>query len=526
MNKMILGALLATSAAFAQDGPPPGAMWLGDFTIGGKSTGVILHDRSGIPGAPSAMDLPSMNARGVPVTNFTLSAQGGKFELQGGPELFKFDGMRRKDRFSGTVTAGAKQGTFTLVQAQGIDPALNAKVAGSYQVAPGHVIDIGVMGEMGGMLIFIDQKTLREGPLYALSASRFVSGPTIGVPYPFVIQADFTRNAKGEVTGMRWRDGRKEVQAKRVAPHSVEAVTVDNGGIKLKGSLTLPAGKGPHPAVVFAHGSGDALRDVGVWNMFFARLGVAVLSLDKRGAGESGGDWHTAGMEELAGDWLAGVDFIKQRADIDGKRIGVHGSSQGGWTAPLMATRSKDIAFVIVRAGSAVNVGDTMVHEIVWSAREAGFSEADAQEVRTVARKLFDLSAASWEEYEAYAAPLRARPWARVMWPLNWSKDGWGRPWTKMNAFYDPAATLAKLETPTLWFLGELDHNVPTEASANALAAAGRNNITVVRLPGTGHSFTQSRTGNGDSFVMETHMTAGYWDRMESWLRERGMAGK
>lgn len=534
MKKQIqLGALcaaLVTSFACAQDAPPPEKMWLGEFKIAGKSTGIIVHDRSETPGAPSAVDVPSMNARGIPLSKVSMTADGGSFELQGGPDLFKFDGKRRKDRISGKVSQGSQQGEFTLVQGQPIDRAANARLAGSYQVAPGHVIDIGPMDEMGGMLIFIDQKTLREGPLYALSANRFVSGPTIGVPYPFAIQADFSKDAKGLVTGLRWREGKREVLATKIAAHRVEEVSVANGDVTLKGSLTLPLGAGPHPAIVLAHGSGDTTRNVGIWNMAFVRMGFAVLSLDKRGAGASSGDWRASGMEDIAGDWLAGIAMLKGRADIDGKRIGVHGSSQGGWTSPLMATRSDDVAFVIVRAGSAVEVGDTMVHEITWSAREAGMKDADVREVEVAARKLFDLSRGSWEAYDAYAAPLRSKPWARVMWPLNFSKDGWGKPWSAKNAAYDPAATLAKLRTPTLWFLGELDHNVPTEASAIALEvarkASGNADLSVVRLPGTGHSFTQSATGNGDSFVMETHMTAGYWDKMEGWLRARGFTGK
>ena len=73
------------------------------------------------------------------------------------------------------------------------------------------------------------------------------------------------------------------------------------------GTQMLPDTPGPHPAVLFAHGSGDATRNVAIWNPYFVRLGMAVLSLDKRGAGKSTGDWHTASMDDMANDWLAGV---------------------------------------------------------------------------------------------------------------------------------------------------------------------------------------------------------------------------
>ena len=81
---------------------------------------------------------------------------------------------------------------------------------------------------------------------------------------------------------------------------------------------------------------------------------------------------------------------------------------------------------------------------------------------------------------------------------------------------------------PVLWFLGDLDHNVPTDASERALLAALNESkhpdFQIVRLPKTGHSFTASETGNNADIVKESHMVAGYWDVMETWLRERGFA--
>ena len=244
-------------------------------------------------------------------------------------------------------------------------------------------------------------------------------------------------------------------------------------------------------------------------------------------AGQSTGDWHTASMDDLAGDWLAAVQMLKQRADIDPKRIGVHGSSQGGWTAPLMAARSKDIAFVIVRAGSGVSVRDTMVHEIGWSTREAGLAEADALAAEAAARTMFDFASrgASWEEIDAFVATQKGAAWATHAWPLNWSRDGWGKPWSERNNGYDATASLRKVRVPVLWFLGDLDHNVPAEASERALSAAlrgsGHPDYRIVRLPKTGHSFLQSDSGNNRDIARQSHMVDGYWSGMETWLRDR-----
>jgi len=390
------------------------------------------------------------------------------------------------------------------------------------------VIDMGPMDEAGGQLIFLDSKTRRMGPLHNLSDTRFISGHTIGSRMPVAIRAEFIKTKDGKVTAMRWTEGQKTVTAKKIAPHRVEEVTVVNGDVTLKGTLSIPLAPGPHPAVVFAHGSGDATRNVGVWNTYFVRQGIAVLSLDKRGAGASGGDWHKAGMEDIAGDWLAGVAMLKARADIDPKRIGVHGSSQGGWTGALMAANSPDVAYLIIRAGSANSVIDTMVHEIGWSVREAGFSDADVAEAEAGSRRLFELAGASWEEFGAVSAPLKAKPWAEAAWVVHMTEAGWGRGWSVKNASFDPAATLATVKVPVLWFLGELDHNVPSAASAERLDAArkasGNADFTVVRMPRAGHAFLETDTGNGAEFPQLSHASPGYWDAMEAWLRQRGFS--
>jgi dienelactone hydrolase len=528
-NAATVTASLVMAANVMAQTPAPEVVWIGEYSIGGQTSAIVLHDRSATPNAVSGMDLPSRGARDVPLKNLTLGKGSSHFELQGGPDLYAFDGERTADGIRGSVTQGGQRGQFHLVRTQPASPALVRELAGSYQLAPGRIVDMGPMDEMGGQLVWLDNQTRRMGPLIGLSDTRFVAGPSLGVPAPVSVRVQFVRDARGLVSGLRWQEGGAILNATKIAPHRVEDVTVVNGDVTLKGTLSIPLTQGPHPAIVFAHGSGDATRNVGMWNTFFVRQGIAVLSLDKRGAGASGGDWHKAGMDDIAGDWLAGVAMLKARADIDARRIGVHGSSQGGWTGPLMASRSKDVAYVIVRAGSANTVIDTMVHEIGWSVREAGFSEADAQEAMAGSRKLFTLGGASWEEFSAVATPLKARPWASAAWVVHMTEKGWGRGWSALNAAFDPADTLARVKVPVLWFLGDLDHNVPSTDSARLLDAArkasGNTDFTVVRLPDAGHAFLETSTGNGAEFPLLTHSARGYWDKMERWLRAHRFSG-
>ena len=150
-------------------------------------------------------------------------------------------------------------------------------------------------------------------------------------------------------------------------------------------------------------------------------------------------------------------------------------------------------------------------------------SEQDATEAYAASMQMFELAPASWEKFSAAVALYKTKPWAKIVWPLGQSEKGWGRPWTAMNAPFDPATTLAKVKVPVLWFLGELDHNVPSAESAKRLEqarlASGNKNFTVLTLPQTGHSFVQSTTGNNNDFVMATKMVPGYFSAIESWLR-------
>jgi dienelactone hydrolase len=266
-----------------------------------------------------------------------------------------------------------------------------------------------------------------------------------------------------------------------------------------------------------------------MWNVFFIRLGMAVLSLDKRGAGESTGDWRAASMDDLASDWLAGVTFLKSRSDIDPKRIGVHGSSQGGWTAPLMAARSSDVAFIIVRAGSGTNIADTILHEIEWSARENGLSESEISEGMAAARVAMTMMArgASTEKYDAAMKPYRDRDsWRDIFWVID--RTPRGRNWIRLNAAYDSIGSVRKIYVPILWFLADNDHNVPTAISASRLRKAfedaGNHDATLIVLKNTGHGFTFTPTGDNKDFAKQSHFAPGYWDTMAQWLKARGLA--
>jgi dipeptidyl aminopeptidase/acylaminoacyl peptidase len=151
-----------------------------------------------------------------------------------------------------------------------------------------------------------------------------------------------------------------------------ETITFQNGDVTLAGTLDLPVGEGPFPAIVTIHGSGPTTRH-DIYNLnfshFFVQHGYAVLRYDKRGAGESTGKYQGVGTEDgeatlndLADDALAGVEFLKNHDLIDPDMIGLVGHSQAGWIIPLAASKSPDLSFVIVSSGPTITLGQEIYY--------------------------------------------------------------------------------------------------------------------------------------------------------------------
>jgi uncharacterized protein len=269
-------------------------------------------------------------------------------------------------------------------------------------------------------------------------------------------------------------------------------ITFSSGAVTLAGSLLLPLTGDSLPGVVFLQGSGAEGR----WASRYlaaqiASHGVGALIFDKRGVGSSSGDWRQMTTDDLAADGAAAVARLHQEPRIDDRRIGLHGHSQGGTLAPLVAARSTDVAFIIGSAAAAVPTDSTELFSILNSVYPAAASAEDSASAKAYASELIAVAyhGRPRAHLDFIATALRDRPWFFAPPPTGdayWS-------FSRVFAEYKPLEWWARVRVPVLLIYGAEDQRVPATESAARIAAVLRNNgnsdVTVWILPGADHTF-------------------------------------
>jgi dipeptidyl aminopeptidase/acylaminoacyl peptidase len=277
-----------------------------------------------------------------------------------------------------------------------------------------------------------------------------------------------------------------------------EAVTFHNGSATLAGTLVLPRLKSPCPGVVLIHGSGDDTRDD--YRMFadhFAQHGIACLIYDKRGVGASTGSWRAGTFAELADDALAGVRLLAQHAEIDQQRIGLWGCSEGGWVAPLAASQSAQVRFVV--AVSPPGMSPVAQEEYRRKLLIMGSSRFRLRRAwrRANIRMLFRILRHSPKRL----LPGLAGYFARTM-------------------DFDPLQYWKGVTQPVLLIFGADDKAVPPQQSAAmieaALREAGNQDFTIRIFPNGDHGI-QFRNGE----TKQRMFVPGYLDMVATWIAVR-----
>jgi len=312
----------------------------------------------------------------------------------------------------------------------------------------------------------------------------------------------------------------------RRMPLQVQDVSfTGDGGTRLVGRLILPPGQDKVPIVVLVHGAEhDSAREFDAMQREFPAQGVGAFVYDKRGTGDSAGT-YTQDYSVLANDAVAAVNEARRLAGARAGRVGYRGGSQGGWVAPLAATRTK-VDFVIVGYGLATSPLEEDREAVAFYLKLKGYDQS-------VIDKAWQLSDAiglilssnltqGFDQLEAAKAKYSKEPWYKdvrgdfsyMVLPMSSAEirekgkpfASWNTPW-----HYDSMAVLKKLHTPQLWQLGEDDIDAPSGETLRRLASLQAKGlpITTALFPHAEHGMTEYEL-KPDGERVSTRYSAGY----------------
>ena len=307
---------------------------------------------------------------------------------------------------------------------------------------------------------------------------------------------------------------RRPQTPKKPYPYHEEEISFSNAAaeVSLAGTLTLPKGSGPFPAALLIVGSGPHDRDEALANHrpflvladHLTRKGIAVLRYDKRGIGKSRGSADKATTLDLAADAQAAIAYLKTRNEIDPAKIALIGHSEGAMIAPLIASHTKDVAWVVLLAAPATKGEDTLLNQSELIGRAGGLTDEQLEASLDFDQAAYDLvrtekdTAVLNEKLNglvkgsglaATMPPAALEPQLRMM----------ESPWFRFFLDYDPLPDLKALQVPVLALYGQKDLQVPVKPNLallqQALQEGGNKDADVRELPELNHLFQHAYAG-------------------------------
>ena len=349
-----------------------------------------------------------------------------------------------------------------------------------------------------------------------------------GMPLPLVL----TRRAAGQAEATL----RRPQTPVKPYPYHEEEVTFEDaaGHAKLAGTLTVPQGAGPFPAVVLVSGSGPNTRNEPIMShqLFLVladhltRHGIAVLRYDKRGTGASTGDYAKATTQDFANDADAAAIYLRGRKEVDPAKVGLIGHSEGGLIVPMVAVADPKVDFIVMMAGPGVD-GEKVLSEqgrliskaMGLSDEKVAKSSALRDQLIAIVRTEPDPALAAAKMRAVLLAPAKAQGMSDAA--IDSQIAALNTDWFRYFFNYDPAPTLRKVRCPVLAMIGSKDLQVPPDQNLPALRAAlaGNPGAEVDELPSLNHLFQTAKTGAvGEYGEIEETMAPLALDTMTGWI--------
>lgn len=308
--------------------------------------------------------------------------------------------------------------------------------------------------------------------------------------------------------------------------YEIEEVTFVNekDKITLGGTLTSPK-LDNFPVVILISGSGQQDRNSEIlghkpfWVIadYLTKNGIGVLRIDDRGIGQSGGDPTTSTSHDFATDIEAAVSFIKTKKGVNPKKIGLIGHSEGGMIAPIVASKDKNINFIVLLAAPGIPCDELLMEQTYLIAKVSGASEVEIAEAQKNNKLIYDLvkSNKTYNDLKSDLENVFINIFKNDQSFANLSEtdknqmisqqiESVSYPWFRNFVRFKPEEYLKKVKCPVLVLYGENDLQVPPKSNMtgikNALDKAGSKKVTLKEYPKLNHLFQESVTGSTDEY--------------------------
>jgi pimeloyl-ACP methyl ester carboxylesterase len=525
---LISAVLLLLSMPAAAVSPPAGdRFWVGGAHLGRDWIYVKLkltHDTGGA----ADLHVPQLRLAHRKIDGAAISGDRIRLLVDEAGRRVEIEGVVEEKSIRGHLAAEGKVGELRLSPYRPVSPEALDAVAGDYRLSAERTIS--VVREADGLRLLDfasgDSSLMWPGEepesffqVLPLDEAYFNGSRRLGARF----------DPKAATASFSFRDG-TSAEGARVSVYREENVATETTAAHLTGTLKIPREGARFPAIVIVSGSGPNDRtSCDHVQRLFALNGVAVLSYDKRGLGESklkgaAPDSDHASFAELADDAVAWVDFLKSRPEIDPRRIGLWGHSQGGWIAPIAALKSRDVQFLIIVSAPTVNPLSQTTYYSEHQMRADGFPETDVSDALGYMYGLSAIAASGGRDFAQFKSrrdAVAASPWSEYVATPESAEEL--LQWPSFD--YEPIPTLLKLQIPLLAVYGERDTLIPAVQSAlttrGILRSSGLSSFEVLRFAEGDHELFRVNTGSIREFASRPGYCNGYFSKMLEWVRHQ-----
>ncbi|MDT0650884.1 alpha/beta hydrolase family protein, partial [Autumnicola edwardsiae] len=319
-------------------------------------------------------------------------------------------------------------------------------------------------------------------------------------------------------------------------PYNSEEISFYNDidKITLAGTLTTPKNKKDFTTAILISGSGPQNRNEEIMNHkpfliisdYLTRNGIAVLRYDDRGIGESQGEYSKATSKDLSRDTEAAIKYLKSRKDINKNKIGLVGHSEGGLIAPMIASNTNDVSFIVLLAGPGLKGGQLLLLQKKLIEQKSGINDTAVNKSQEIFKGAYEIVSTFKGNDEELRNKLKGYFNEKLNHSMEDSQinsliENITSPWMKYFIKYDPSSALKKIDIPVLALFGKNDLQVPAVENSKAFQDFGNKNIEIIQLDNLNHLFQESKTGMPNEYSeIEQTISPKVLDIISKWIIE------